>query len=187
MIILIGAESCTGKTIMAQKLLEKYKIPYLSIDHLKMGLYRANMDCRFTPTDSHEMIEQHLWPVIKEIILTNIENSQNIIIEGCYLFPNRLKEFDEKSLEYIVPVYMGFSEKYIIKNFVSGISANISVIEKRGQNDLPIEFFVSGNKKFKRLCQENNVPFFEIDEDYDVEIQKIYKWIDSKILEINNK
>lgn len=41
MIILLTGASHTGKTALAQKLLEKYKIPYLSIDHLKMGLIRS--------------------------------------------------------------------------------------------------------------------------------------------------
>jgi adenylate kinase family enzyme len=43
MVILVGGVSCTGKTVMAQKLLEKYKIPYLSIDHIKMGLIRGSI------------------------------------------------------------------------------------------------------------------------------------------------
>lgn len=33
MIILISGNSCTGKTYMAQQLLERYHVPYLSIDH----------------------------------------------------------------------------------------------------------------------------------------------------------
>ena len=41
MIILITGASHTGKTVLAQKLLEKYHYPYLSIDHLKMGLIRS--------------------------------------------------------------------------------------------------------------------------------------------------
>ncbi len=41
MIILITGASHTGKTLLAQKLLEKYKCPYLSIDHLKRGLIRS--------------------------------------------------------------------------------------------------------------------------------------------------
>ena len=41
MVILITGASHTGKTQLAQKLLEKYKYPYLSIDHLKMGLIRS--------------------------------------------------------------------------------------------------------------------------------------------------
>ena len=37
MIIIIAGNTHTGKTALAQKLLEKYKYPYLSIDHLKWG------------------------------------------------------------------------------------------------------------------------------------------------------
>ena len=40
MIILITGASHTGKTLLAQRLLERYQYPYLSIDHLKMGLIR---------------------------------------------------------------------------------------------------------------------------------------------------
>ncbi len=42
MIVLITGTTHTGKTVLAQKLLEKYKFPYLSIDLLKMGLIRSN-------------------------------------------------------------------------------------------------------------------------------------------------
>ena len=38
MIILITGASHTGKTLVAQKLLENYQYPILSIDLLKMGL-----------------------------------------------------------------------------------------------------------------------------------------------------
>ena len=94
MVILISGISCTGKTLMAQNLLEKYKIPYFSIDHLKMGLFRGDINCSFTTTDNNEVIGKKLWPIIKGIIMTNIENNQNIIIEGCYLLPNFVKDFE---------------------------------------------------------------------------------------------
>lgn len=68
---------------MAQKLLELYKIPYLSIDHLKIGLIRGDYDCGFTALDSNESITNNLWSIVKGIIMTNIENNQHIIIEGC--------------------------------------------------------------------------------------------------------
>jgi len=73
MIILIGGVGYAGKTFMAQKLLEKYNYPYLSIDHLKMGLYRAEIECGFTPTDSTELISEKIWPILKGIIMTCIE------------------------------------------------------------------------------------------------------------------
>ncbi|MDY2989817.1 MAG: adenylate kinase, partial [Oscillospiraceae bacterium] len=50
MIILITGASHTGKTILAQQLLEKYQYPYLSIDILKMGLIRSGYT-NLTPED----------------------------------------------------------------------------------------------------------------------------------------
>lgn len=37
MVILISGASHTGKTLLAQKLMEQYRYPVLSIDLLKMG------------------------------------------------------------------------------------------------------------------------------------------------------
>ena len=50
MIFLITGASHTGKTLLAQRLLEKYHYPYLSIDHLKMGLIRSG-NTGLTPED----------------------------------------------------------------------------------------------------------------------------------------
>ena len=84
MVILIGGVSCTGKTVMAQKLLERYKIPYLSIDHVKMGLIRGSKYCDFSATDDDNELTNKLWPIVKGIIMTNIENGQHIIMESRY-------------------------------------------------------------------------------------------------------
>lgn len=53
MVILIAGGSHTGKTCLAQRLLEKYRFPYLSIDHLKMGLIRSGL-CPLTPESPDE-------------------------------------------------------------------------------------------------------------------------------------
>ena len=50
MIILITGATHTGKTLLAQKMLEEYSYPYLSIDHLKMGLIRSG-NTGLTPED----------------------------------------------------------------------------------------------------------------------------------------
>ena len=54
MIILITGASHTGKTLLAQKMLEKNKYPYLSIDHLKMGLIRSG-NTNLTPVDDDQL------------------------------------------------------------------------------------------------------------------------------------
>lgn len=97
MIILITGASHTGKTALAQKLLEKYKYPYLSIDHLKMGLIRSG-NTELTPMSDDTDLTAYLWPIVREMIKTAIENNQNLIVEGCYVPFDWQKDFDTEYL-----------------------------------------------------------------------------------------
>ena len=182
MVILISAASCTGKTLMAQKLLEKYHMPYLSVDLIKMGLFRSDINCGFTPTDSDEHIESLLWPILKGIIETTIENGQNLIIEGAYIFPQRLNEVYNEYNKMIIPVFMGLSKNYIENNYDTGIIKHKSVIEQKDYSeDWNPGWFIDGNLKMKKRCLDNNVQYFEIEKDYNNEIMKVYKYIDTEI------
>lgn len=100
MIVLITGASHTGKTVLAQKLLEQYKYPYLSIDHLKMGLIRSGHTA-LTPMSSGNDLTGYLWPIVCEMIKTAIENEQNLIVEGCYIPFNWKKDFEKEYLDYI--------------------------------------------------------------------------------------
>ncbi|MFT9494576.1 hypothetical protein [Anaerosolibacter sp.] len=186
MVILVGGISCTGKTLLAQKLLEKYQIPYLSIDHLKMGLYRGDSNCSFSPEDSNEVIGEKLWPIIKGIIMTNIENKQSIIIEGCYLLPNFIKDFRKEYLDHIISVFIVFSKNYIEDNFASSILGYRNAIENRGfKEDRAITQFIIEHDELRKKCIENAVKYFEIDNDYMEEIQRVYKFIEDSINKMN--
>ena len=115
MIILITGASHTGKTLLAQKLLEKYNYPYLSIDHLKMGLIRSK-NTNLTPEDDDEL-EAYLWPIVREMIKTAVENMQNLIIEGCYIPSGWEKDFSDKYLNEIRYYCLVMSRKYIERHF----------------------------------------------------------------------
>ena len=115
MIILITGASHTGKTLLAQKLLEKYHYPYLSIDHLKMGLIRSGQT-DLTPYDDDKLTD-YLWSIIKEMIKTAIENKQNLIVEGCYIPFNWKDSFDEEYLSQIKYICLVMSESYIDDHF----------------------------------------------------------------------
>ena len=87
MIVFITGASHTGKTAIAQKLLAQYQYPYFSIDHLKMGLIRSGYT-QLTPEDDAELIV-YLWPILREMAKTAIENHQNLIIEGSYILTGK--------------------------------------------------------------------------------------------------
>ena len=130
MIILITGASHTGKTLLAQRMLEKYHYPYLSIDHLKMGLIRSG-NTTLTPEDD-DALTDYLWPVIREIIRTAVENRQNLIVEGCYIPPDWRKDFDDRYLPFIRFICLAMTEDYIDSNFAE-IIEHESVIESRSK------------------------------------------------------
>lgn len=100
MIVLITGASHTGKTALAQRLLEKYHYPYLSIDHLKMGLIRSG-NTSLTPVSDDRVLTDYLWPIVREMIKTAIENGQNLIVEGCYIPFDWDEDFEAEYLEEI--------------------------------------------------------------------------------------
>ncbi|MFD1677475.1 2-phosphoglycerate kinase [Alicyclobacillus fodiniaquatilis] len=187
MVILISGNGCTGKTFMSQKLLEKYHIPYLSVDHLKMGLYRGDSRCEFTPLDSTELIAEKLWPIIKGIIMTNIENGQHIIIEGCYLLPQHIEDFEKAYSEHIISIFLGFSTHYIKENYISNIVKHRNVIETRGSAEETITECINEHEAFKRTCLAYGVDYFEIEQNYEQEIIKVYDFIEKQKCIIDSK
>lgn len=170
MIILITGASHTGKTALAQKLLEKYKYPYLSIDHLKMGLIRSG-HTDFTPMSDDKDLTEYLWPIVKEMIKTAIENNQNLIVEGVYIPFDWKKDFDEKYLKDIKYYCLIMSEKYIKNNF-SNIKAYANTIENRLDDEwCTLESLLEDNAENLRLAKKYKVNYILIDDEYNVEIK----------------
>lgn len=168
MIILITGASHTGKTALAQKLLEKYNYPYLSIDHLKMGLIRSgNSD--LTPLSDDNELTEYLWPIVREMIKTAIENKQNLIVEGCYIPLDWEKDFSEEYLSNIKYYCLIMSENYI-KNHFSDIKDYANVIENRlDDSDFTIESAIDDNKQCLELAKKYNVNYILIDDMYETD------------------
>ena len=128
MVILITGASHTGKTLLAQRMLERYRYPYLSIDHLKMGLIRSGQT-KLTPADD-DALTGYLWPIVREIMKTAIENRQDLIVEGCYVPFDWRKDFDEEYLTHIRFICLAMTDAYIDTR-LDEIKAHSSDIEAR--------------------------------------------------------
>ncbi len=168
MIILITGASHTGKTALAQKMLEKYKYPYLSIDHLKMGLIRSG-NTELTPVADNELTE-YLWPIVREMIKTAIENKQNLIVEGCYIPFDWQKDFDSEYLENIKYFCIVMSEEYI-RNHFADIKKYATAIENRLDDEwCTMESVLADNAEMLALAQRYNVNYILIEDKYEINI-----------------
>ena len=169
MIILITGASHTGKTALAQKLLEKYKYPYLSIDHLKMGLIRSG-NTKLSPMSDDKDLTAYLWPIVREMIKTAIENKQNLIVEGCYIPFDWQNEFDSEYLESIKYFCLVMSEKYI-RNHFNNIKKYANAIENRLDDEwCTMESVLADNAEVLALAKRHNSNYILIDDQYEIKI-----------------
>lgn len=166
MVLLIGGASHTGKTVLAQRILEERHIPYLSIDHLKMGLIRSGQT-ELTPMDD-EKLTPYLWPIVREMVKTAIENRQNLTVEGCYIPFDWKKDFSDTYLQDIRCVYLVMSEDYIRTHF-GEIRAHADAIEKRlDDSGLSMEELVRSNAAILAGCKEHGCEYILIDGEYHI-------------------
>ena len=170
MIILITGASHTGKTLLAQKLLEKYKYPYLSIDHLKMGLIRSG-NTQLTPVSNDTELTDFLWPIVREIVKTAIENRQNLIVEGCYIPFDWKKDFSDEYRKDIRCYCLVMSENYIRTHF-NDIKQFASVIENRlDDEDCTLDSVLEDNAHTLLLAKENDLDYILIDGKYSIDME----------------
>ena len=147
MILLIGGATHTGKTCLAQRLLERHHYPCLSIDHLKMGLIRSG-NTTLTPMDPDEALTAYLWPIVREMVKTAIENGQNLIVEGCYIPFDWAKDFSEEYLPHI--------------------RCRFLIEQRLDDSGLCKEDLISENERNLHLCRTHKCPYMLIDDRYEI-------------------
>ena len=151
-------------------MLEKYKYPYLSIDHLKMGLIRSG-NTQLTPEDDEEMTT-YIWPIVREMIKTAIENRQNLIVEGCYIPFDWRRDFGEEYLQDIRFICLALTDSYIDANF-DKIKEHASDIESRLDDSYcTVDWIKADNKRFIKGFAKTGEHIEVIDSDYEQIIEK---------------
>lgn len=167
MVFLIAGPSHVGKTLLAQKLLERHGYPYLSIDHLKMGLIRSGQT-QLTPMDD-DALTSYLWPIVREMAKTAIENGQNLIIEGCYIPFEWAKDFPADYLRHIRYRCLILSRGYIEQHF-DRIRSHACAIEQRlHDSGLDPAALIRDNEENLRQCRAHGCSYILIENDYRID------------------
>ena len=176
MIVIITGATHVGKTKLAQRMMEKYHYPYISEDHIKMGLIRSGYT-ELTPEDDDRLVG-YLWPVIREMIKTAIENEQNMIVEGCYVPFDWKNDFSDEYLQKIRFICLCFSDDYIDAHF-DDIKRYASCIETRSDDDYcTAELIKRDNRYYLDGCRAYGLEAVLIEDDYSSAIKRILERTD---------
>ena len=170
MIILITGASHTGKTLLAQRMLERYKYPYLSIDHLKMGLIRSG-NTELTPLSDDEALTAYLWPIVREMVKIAIENDQNMIVEGCNIPFDWRQDFDEMYLSLIRFICLAMTVEYIKSSFDTIIIHESDIESRLIEHDMTIEELIAENQRMIAGFQNAGEQVVLIESDYEQSIE----------------
>ena len=134
-----------------------------------MGLIRSGAT-QLTPESDDQDLIQLLWPIVREMIKTAIENRQHLIVEGCYLPFDWQNDFEEEYLKEIQYLCLIMSETYI-RNHFNDIKKHANVIEHRLDDSCcTMEHIIKDNLTMLRQAQNYDVPYLLIDDKYQIDL-----------------
>ena len=134
-----------------------------------MGLIRSGYTS-LTPLSSDRDLTDYLWPVVREIIKTAIENGQNLIVEGYYIPFDWAKDFEDAYRTQIQFRCLVMSESYIRSHY-QDIKGYANVVEHRiDDSDCTLESLLRDNAQVMESCWKHGVEYVLIDGTYHVDI-----------------
>ena len=179
MIILITGASHTGKTLLARMMLDRLKYPYLSIDHLKMGLIRSG-NTGLTPEDDDELTE-YLWPIVREIIRTAAENRQDLTVEGCYIPFDWRADLQDLSPDSISFVCLVMTDRYIDSSFDKILDHESDIEHRFRDTGCTAEGLKEDNRNFAEGFARSGERIVLIDSDFEGTLQSVADTLYSQI------
>ncbi len=168
MILLIGGPGCTGKTLLAQRVMERCAVPYVSLDHLKMGMIRGLPGCPFTALNPDADIAAHLWPVAEAMAQVVLENGQHLILEGCYIPYPAAARLEREHPGLVRAVYLAFSREYLERHWEDGVLRCRDAIERRlFPEERTVEEAIREHRETVEQCRRWRLTCREISGDYE--------------------
>ena len=171
MVILITGASHTGKTLLAQRMLERYGYPYVSMDHLKMGLIRSGQT-KLTPEDDEELTA-YLWPIVREMVKTAVENRQNLIVEGCYVPFDWRRDFTAEYLAHIRFICLVMTDSYIDEHFGDVLSHGSDIESRSDDHCCSPSLLKAENRMYAAGFTAAGETILRIEEDYLASIEPL--------------
>ena len=116
---------------------------------------------------------EYLWPVVREMVKTAVENNQNLIVEGCYIPFDWRQDFDEHYLPSIRFICLAMTEEYIESHFDEIIRHESEIESRLIDADCTISGLAADNKAYTEGFHNAGEQVVLIDHDYEETIKAL--------------
>jgi len=168
MIYILTGIAKSGKSLVANRLIQKYSLPTFSTDYIMMMLVRGNKTLGIDPDGEDEIVANQLRPYINGLIQTMVENKVDYFIEGVHFNPDFARELLDKYPNDIKVLYLGYKDVHV--------EDKINELERfKESNDNPwyknftkeemntlIEYMIKESERVYQSCLLLNIDYLEI-------------------------
>lgn len=162
-ILFLTGATHSGKTLLADRLMKRYCIPVFSLDLLKMGLIRSGRTA-LTPYDDDALTEE-LWPIVREMVRTALENGRSLIIEGGYIPWNWADSFTPEERGHIFAAALVMTPAYVEAHY-DDILRYAEAAEKRMGPPPAKEELLLEHAKTAEMAARHGFHLIRIEKDY---------------------
>lgn len=182
MLYVLGGAPRAGKSIIAGKFLEKAGIPYFSLDILMMGFAKGLPEYGLDPDDDELRVAEQLWPVVKAMATTLVEDGIAYLIEGVQLDPRHVSELVARFPASIRTCFLGFAEADPLAKFhqirrFGGGSDDWTL----GYDDQTlfeeVERFIELSTRLRAGCRKYGLTYFEVSTDLRETVDAVVQYL----------
>lgn len=183
MIHYIGGAARCGKGILVRRLLAELRLPYLSLDVLKMGLTRGYPELAFDPDAGGMQVADRLWPLVREMSRNLFYDQTDYVFEG-ELLPKNVAMIRQEYSTQINACFLGYS------TIAPAQKLREIRIHSGYPNDWPQEYTDDGllsiihreiafSQYLQAECVRLHFPYFDVSHEFMPVLDKVVEYIRS--------
>jgi hypothetical protein len=171
MLYLIGGVSRSGKTLLAQKMVRKKRIPYYSLDALISTLTSAVPELGIHYDLPFIGKAEKAWSFTRETLGYFHYEEESYVAEGDCILPHQIAELMKEKSKDIRCCFMGYS--------LTSPTEKLELVRKHAirKNDWTYEYddcellekivnFIEYSSFLKEECAKYNIAYFDVSQDF---------------------
>ncbi len=185
MLFIISGTSRSGKTLASKRILETYKIPYLSLDYLMMGFMNGVTEMGIHDKLWPQEIAQKMWRFLEPFFETIIYSGDDYLVEGEAILPEIIKPFIDKHKGSVKVCFIGYTDVILgdkVQDVIKYANKDKDWLVKLGKKEIisHISNMIEYSKELKSKTKQYDLKYFDTSHNFNQEIEQCITYLMEK-------